>query len=74
MRVLLQRVSSAIKKLATLRVFSDSEGRMNLDIAAAKGAFLVVSQFTLAGSLQRAADLLSTVRPLRRWRPNWSRR
>lgn len=48
-----RQVAAAAKKLATLRVFSDSEGRMNLDIAAAKGAFLVVSQFTLAGSLQR---------------------
>jgi D-tyrosyl-tRNA(Tyr) deacylase len=34
-------------------VFDDAAGRMNLDAAAAGGAFLVVSQFTLAGSLDR---------------------
>ena len=39
------------KKLAELRLFEDGEGRMNLDSAAAGGAFLVVSQFTLAASL-----------------------
>ena len=46
-------VSRAADKLATLRIFSDSEGRMNLDAAAVAGEFLVVSQFTLAGSLAR---------------------
>lgn len=43
----------AAEKLAGLRVFDDAAGRMNLDAAAAGGAFLVVSQFTLAGSLDR---------------------
>jgi D-aminoacyl-tRNA deacylase len=37
------------EKLAGLRVFEDAAGKMNLDAAAAGGAFLVVSQFTLAG-------------------------
>lgn len=41
------------KKLAELRLFEDAEGRMNLDSAAAGGAFLVVSQFTLAASLAK---------------------
>ncbi len=41
----------AAGKLAVLRVFEDAAGRMNLDAAAAGGGFLVVSQFTLAGSL-----------------------
>lgn len=35
------------EKIATLRVFEDSEGKMNLDISRAGGAMLVVSQFTL---------------------------
>ena len=39
------------RKMAELRLFEDAEGRMNLDSAAAGGAFLVVSQFTLAASL-----------------------
>jgi D-tyrosyl-tRNA(Tyr) deacylase len=43
----------AAARLATLRVFADAEGKMNLDVKQAGGAMLVVSQFTLAGSLRR---------------------
>lgn len=43
----------AAEKLATLRIFEDASGRMNLDAAAVGGSFLIVSQFTLAGSLTR---------------------
>lgn len=43
----------AARKLAGLRIFEDAEGRMNLDAASVGGAFLVVSQFTLAGSLAK---------------------
>jgi D-tyrosyl-tRNA(Tyr) deacylase len=39
------------RKLAEIRLFEDPQGRMNLDAAAVGGAFLVVSQFTLAASL-----------------------
>lgn len=49
----IDKVRAAAEKLAGLRVFEDEAGRMNLDAAAAGGAFLVVSQFTLAGSLAR---------------------
>lgn len=48
-----EKARAAAEKLAGLRVFGDEAGRMNLDAAAAGGAFLVVSQFTLAGSLAR---------------------
>ena len=49
----IDKVRAAAEKLAGLRVFEDEDGRMNLDIAAAGGGFLIVSQFTLAGSLAR---------------------
>ncbi|MGB6640369.1 MAG: D-aminoacyl-tRNA deacylase, partial [Thermoanaerobaculia bacterium] len=48
-----EQVAKAAEKLAHLRLFEDAEGRMNLDAAAVGGAFLVVSQFTLAGSLDK---------------------
>ena len=35
------------EKICNLRVFSDDQGKMNLDLAAVGGALLVVSQFTL---------------------------
>lgn len=34
-------------KVCNLRVFSDSDGKMNLDLRAAGGSLLVISQFTL---------------------------
>lgn len=40
-------------KLAGLRYFADAEGRTNVGIAEAGGAFLVVSQFTLYADLRR---------------------
>lgn len=43
----------AAGKLAGLRIFPDAEGKMNLGLADAGGAMLLVSQFTLAGSLAR---------------------
>ena len=48
-----REVAAAAEKLATLRVFEDDAGKMNLDLTQAGGALLVVSQFTLAGSLAR---------------------
>ena len=40
-------------RVATLRVFPDEAGRMNLDLAAIGGAVLVVSQFTLHANTSR---------------------
>jgi len=48
-----EQAVAAARKLASLRVFEDAERRMNLAAAEVGGAFLVVSQFTLAGSLAR---------------------
>jgi D-tyrosyl-tRNA(Tyr) deacylase len=49
-----------VEKVLTLRVFEDAEGRMNLPLAEARGALLVVSQFTLYGDARRGR------------RPSWS--
>jgi D-tyrosyl-tRNA(Tyr) deacylase len=48
-----QTMSDAAKKIRELRIFSDEAGRMNRNVAEAGGAVLAVSQFTLAGSLER---------------------
>lgn len=40
-------------KLQGLRIFPDVDGRMNLDLAEAGGALLVVSQFTLYGDASK---------------------
>jgi D-tyrosyl-tRNA(Tyr) deacylase len=48
-----EAVRAAAGKLAGLRIFEDAAGKMNLDSAEAGGAFLIVSQFTLAGSVAR---------------------
>lgn len=37
-----------VAKLLKLRVFADTAGKMNLDLAAVNGGLLIVSQFTLA--------------------------
>lgn len=41
------------RKIAGLRVFPDEAGRMNLDLAAAGGEVLLVSQFTLQADCRR---------------------
>ncbi|MFW6083786.1 MAG: D-aminoacyl-tRNA deacylase [Gemmatimonadota bacterium] len=41
------------EKIRGLRVFSDEEDRMNLDLSDVGGALLVVSQFTLYGDVSK---------------------
>ena len=52
-----QTVTRMAERLLRYRVFSDAEGKMNLNVAQVQGSILVVSQFTLA------ADTTSGNRP-----------
>lgn len=49
-----------VQKIIALRVFDDSEGKMNVSLSEIKGDLLVVSQFTLFGDVRRGL------------RPSWS--
>ena len=41
------------RKIVSLRVFADAEGKMNLDLKAVDGDILLISQFTLHASTKK---------------------
>jgi D-tyrosyl-tRNA(Tyr) deacylase len=47
------QIERAAHRLATLRVFEDGDGRINRGLDEVGGALLLVSQFTLAGSIRK---------------------
>ena len=55
-----QDASYLLEKIISLRIFEDSQGRMNLPIKEVDGALMIVSQFTLYGDVRRGL------------RPSWS--
>ena len=59
------QVAWMAEKIVGLRLFSDEEGKMNLGLAEAGGALMVVSQFTLYGdaSKGRRPSFIDAARP-----------
>jgi D-aminoacyl-tRNA deacylase len=60
-----ERLSWMADKVLGLRIFGDSEGKMNLGLQDVGGATLVVSQFTLYGSAEkgRRPSFIDAARP-----------
>src|SRR5688572_30796058 len=60
-----ERVDWMAEKVAGLRLFTDSQGKMNLGLDEVGGAVLVVSQFTLYGDVAkgRRPSFIEAARP-----------
>ena len=60
-----EKVAWMADKVAGLRLFSDSDDKMNLSLADVGGAVLVVSQFTLYGNAEkgRRPSFIDAARP-----------
>ena len=48
------KANRLVERICTYRVFSDADGKMNLNVEQVGGALLVVSQFTLVADTKKA--------------------
>ena len=60
-----QKANRLCERVLGYRIFSDAEGKMNLNVQQAGGSVLVVSQFTLAADTERVSTICNTL-------PNWN--
>lgn len=61
-----------IEKVLNYRVFSDAEGKMNLNVQQVKGQVLVVSQFTLAADTQKGCVQVFRVAQALIWQKHYT--
>ncbi len=57
-----------LKKILSYRIFSDSDGKMNLNVQQVQGQLLVVSQFTLVALIHKRVPAQGFLKALA---PNW---
>ena len=48
-----EKIEWVVQKIAKLRIFSDQEGKMNNSVEDIQGELLIISQFTLYGSVKK---------------------
>ncbi len=60
-------LTSAVRKVMQMRIFSDEEDKMNLSVKDVQGEILSISQFTLFADTKKATVLLLQGLPSQIW-------